>query len=79
MAGVAWSRGPAPVEGDRQGGPTVDEGGKGDGRGVLVLERITGNMWKSFTKQAWFHCIARGIRTASWIGYQKKSQVNNIM
>jgi hypothetical protein len=41
----------SPVKGNRQGGPTVDEGGEGDGREALVLERITGNMWKSFTKQ----------------------------
>ena len=52
VAGVAWSRRhAAPVEGDKHA--ALDEGAdrEGDGHEALVLERITGNLWKSFTSR----------------------------
>jgi hypothetical protein len=36
--------------------------GEGDGREALVLERITGNLWKSSHKQAWFHVAGGNIK-----------------
>ena len=71
VAGVAWSRQhAAPVEGDKHA--ALDEGAdrEGEGHEALVLERITGNLWKSFTSRT--KRGVAGLRGASGQGKSTK-------